>query len=348
MRIRFVIGFLIALVAIASSRGETPLTTAFTYQGQLKQNGIPVDGPVNMVINLWDAATDGNPIGPIVDPAPVQVTNGLFTVQLDYGNVFNGDARWLQIAVSNPAGGGGLTTLSPRQPLTAAPHALFALNAATADTATNATQLNGQPEAFYANASNILTGTLANARLSANVALQSAANTFTGTNTFNAPVTVNAALTANSLTIDPVSRTLSIAPHEFNGWGLTVEPGSNLEQVYNPSSTISNQAFAAVHLPDGATVTSLIAHIADENTPDDMSIFLLRRRNDDFAGAVMASIVTSGNVPGFRTFTDSSISSPIIDNDSFFYVVRIDSPGGTAPLALRSVGITYTITKPLP
>ncbi len=129
MRIRLVIGFLIALVAVAPSLGETPLTTAFTYQGQLKQNGIPVNGTVNMVISLWDAATDGNPIGPIVDPAPVQVTNGVFTVQLDYGNVFNGDARWLQIAVNNPAGGGGFSTLAPRQPLTAAPHALFALNA---------------------------------------------------------------------------------------------------------------------------------------------------------------------------------------------------------------------------
>ena len=91
--------------------------TAFTYRGRLQQNGSPVDGTVNMAIGLWDAATDGNPIGPIADPAPVQVTNGLFVVTLDYGNVFNGDARWLEVSVNG-------TTLSPRQPISGVPYAL--------------------------------------------------------------------------------------------------------------------------------------------------------------------------------------------------------------------------------
>jgi hypothetical protein len=52
------------------------------------------------------------------------VTNGLFTVQLDFGaGAFQGDARWLQIAVKC-AGDASYTTLSPRQPLTPAPYAL--------------------------------------------------------------------------------------------------------------------------------------------------------------------------------------------------------------------------------
>jgi hypothetical protein len=54
-------------------------------------------------------------------------------------------------------------------------------NAATATTAANATQLNGQAASFYTTASNITAGTLADARLSANVALKDAANTFTST-----------------------------------------------------------------------------------------------------------------------------------------------------------------------
>ena len=135
----------------------------------------------------------------------LQVTAGLFTVALNAGgefgaNAFSGNARWLQIAVRSPAGGGGFTTLAPRQPLTAAPHALFALNAATATnatsatmaaSATNATQLNGQPAAFYQNASSINSGTLADARLSGNVALLNNAQTFTARPTFSAGITTN-------------------------------------------------------------------------------------------------------------------------------------------------------------
>src|SRR6185295_7671872 len=62
--------------------------------------------------------------------------------------------------------------LGPRQSLTAAPNAVFSLNAAnatsavTATTATNATQLNSQPASFYTNAANISSGLLANTRTS--------------------------------------------------------------------------------------------------------------------------------------------------------------------------------------
>ncbi|GIV94152.1 MAG: hypothetical protein WHS83_06470 [Chloroflexus sp.] len=52
------------------------------------------------------------------------VSNGLFTVTLDFGpGAFTGDARWLQIAV-RCTGDSGYTALTPRQPLTAAPYAL--------------------------------------------------------------------------------------------------------------------------------------------------------------------------------------------------------------------------------
>jgi hypothetical protein len=54
----------------------------------------------------------------------VQVSNGYFSVELDFGaNAFTGDARWLEIAVNC---GSGSTTLSPRQALTPAPYALYA------------------------------------------------------------------------------------------------------------------------------------------------------------------------------------------------------------------------------
>ena len=124
MCIRLVIGSLIALVAIAPSLGETPLTTAFTYQGQLKEGGAPFDGTADFVFTLWDANVGGTRASMDITLNSVQVVNGLFTVTLDFGSVFTGNARWLEVAVRGPAGGGVFTALAPRQPLTPTPLAL--------------------------------------------------------------------------------------------------------------------------------------------------------------------------------------------------------------------------------
>lgn len=73
----------------------------------------------------------------------VQVTAGIFTVQLDFGAaVFPGANRFVEIAVT-PTGAGAFTVLSPRQQVTSTPYAVRSATAATADTATNATQLGG-------------------------------------------------------------------------------------------------------------------------------------------------------------------------------------------------------------
>jgi len=99
--------------------------TAFTYQGQLRKDGNPVNGTCDFQFSLWDAATGGAQIGSTQTKTGVNVSNGFFTVQLNFGaGAFQGDARWLQIAVCCPAGSGSYTTLSPRQPLTPAPYAL--------------------------------------------------------------------------------------------------------------------------------------------------------------------------------------------------------------------------------
>jgi hypothetical protein len=75
--------------------------------------------------SLWDAATAGTQIGSTLQVGGVTIDGGRFTVSLDFGAAaFNGDARWLEIAVRVPSGSGGYTTLSPRQPLEASPYAL--------------------------------------------------------------------------------------------------------------------------------------------------------------------------------------------------------------------------------
>jgi hypothetical protein len=102
---------------------SSPLGTAFTYQGQLKKNGVPIAASCLMAFRLYDQATTGNLIGsPITMTVPI--TNGLFTVQLDFGaNVFAGEARWLGIQVQCPADAAYVDL--GRQALTAAPYALY-------------------------------------------------------------------------------------------------------------------------------------------------------------------------------------------------------------------------------
>jgi hypothetical protein len=128
--------FLLEAGAVAAA----PLGTAFTYQGQLQQSGVAAGGACDFEFNLWDSAGTGSPpsggtkIGADEFENSVSVADGLFTVQLnDSGQFgaapFNGEERWLQIGVSCPASGSPtFTTLAPRQKLTAAPYASFALN----------------------------------------------------------------------------------------------------------------------------------------------------------------------------------------------------------------------------
>ncbi|MBN1135949.1 MAG: hypothetical protein JXM73_05160 [Anaerolineae bacterium] len=103
------------------------LGTGFTYQGQLKSGGTPYSGACDLRFGLWDALSGGAQIGAAQTRANVSLAEGYFTVQLDFGaGAFPGDARWLAIEVRCPAGAGSYTLLSPRQPLTATPYALYA------------------------------------------------------------------------------------------------------------------------------------------------------------------------------------------------------------------------------
>ncbi|MEM6793809.1 MAG: right-handed parallel beta-helix repeat-containing protein [Acidobacteriota bacterium] len=121
----------VALLALAAAPATAQ--TAFTYQAELEFQGSPGQGEFDFTFVLFDAAALGNQLGVIVLD-DVEVRDGLFSVQLDFGSVFDGSPRFLEIQVK-PAGQlGSLQTLSPRERLTAAPSALFSLSAVDADT----------------------------------------------------------------------------------------------------------------------------------------------------------------------------------------------------------------------
>jgi hypothetical protein len=114
--------------------------TAFLYQGQLTSNGAPANGSYDLTFALCNA---GGPAGNTLTNAATAVSNGLFSVALDFGpGVFNGSNLWLQIGV-RPNGGGDFTPLSPRQPILAAPYAVMAGTAANLSGPLPAAQLSG-------------------------------------------------------------------------------------------------------------------------------------------------------------------------------------------------------------
>ncbi len=125
---------LVAILAIAAllalsigvTSAQGPIGTAFTYQGRLTDGGAPANGVYDFSFNLYNVPSGGSAIAAPNGKNDVSVTNGLFTVTLDFGtSAFTDQARYLDISVRPGASTGGYTTLSPRQSLTPTPNALY-------------------------------------------------------------------------------------------------------------------------------------------------------------------------------------------------------------------------------
>jgi len=189
----------VALAALALSQLIQPQsalaqTTAFTYQGRLDSDGNPATGSYDLRFALFDAASSGAQQGVALTNIATGVSNGLFTVTLDFGNQFPGANRWLEIGVRTN-GGGAFTTLNARQLITATPYATRAANAGSVAAAnvTGTMTLVQLPSSLVTNgaigvnltgtfsgngagltnlnASQLTSGTVADGRLSANVSL---------------------------------------------------------------------------------------------------------------------------------------------------------------------------------
>jgi hypothetical protein len=103
--------------------------TAFTYQGRLQDGGGLASGTYNLQFLLYTNSTFGAAVAGPVAVNDVSVTNGLFTVIIDFGSSeWNGETNWLEIDVETN-GVGGFTTLAPRQQLTPVPYSIYATTA---------------------------------------------------------------------------------------------------------------------------------------------------------------------------------------------------------------------------
>ena len=116
----------------------TAQTTAFTYQGKLTDDCCPATGLYDLTFRVFDNAGPGTTgqQGIAVSKNAVPVTNGLFTVTLDFdfpgdpiSFVFTGPRRWLQIDARANNVGQTFVTLLPRTELTPLPYAIYAQTA---------------------------------------------------------------------------------------------------------------------------------------------------------------------------------------------------------------------------
>ena len=123
----------IGLVMASASFGSVPLK--MSVQGKLsKDDGSPQTSPQNMTFWIYDAATDGNLLWPLAQPAgeTLSVTlnnqgvfNAILGNTLEIPTTLSGSSCWMEIKTD-----GGI--LSPRQQIVSVP---FALRAGEADSA---------------------------------------------------------------------------------------------------------------------------------------------------------------------------------------------------------------------
>ncbi len=139
-----VLGFLFSSDALAQS-------TEITYQGNLKVSGLPANANYDFEFRLYDDLSGGTQIGPVLSQTGVVVSDGTFSVKLNFGPNFPGPDRYLDISV-RPAGGGGYTPLNPRQKISSVPYAIQSLSSGSStfsNSAQNSASLGGIAASQY-------------------------------------------------------------------------------------------------------------------------------------------------------------------------------------------------------
>ena len=116
-------------------------STAFTYQGSLDDAGAPANGLHDFRVLLFNMASGGVVVGPPQCIDNVNVVDGVFTLQLDFGQVYATPLeRHVEISVRQDTGLScgdltGFVALTPRQQITATPVASHANSAFSLDAA---------------------------------------------------------------------------------------------------------------------------------------------------------------------------------------------------------------------
>ena len=105
---------LITIAILSSAFGALAQGTAFTYQGRLTVGGSNANGVYDLKLQLFDALSAGSLIAGPITNSPVTVSNGLFTIVVDFGGgAFPGASRWLDISVRTNGAAVAFSALTP-------------------------------------------------------------------------------------------------------------------------------------------------------------------------------------------------------------------------------------------
>jgi hypothetical protein len=194
----------------ATNVPATPVGTAINYQGYVMDKNKPATGLYDFVFKLYDASSGGSLVGSpnTINLSAVPVTNGLFSVALDFGaTAFQGDARWLDTAIA-PNGSVTYTSLG-RIELRPTPNSVFSSTANTATTA-NGVTANSLTTAAFQN----------NSITAAKIAPGEVVKSLNG---LSDAVTLAA---GSGLTLTPSGNTLTLASSSGAGWLLNGNNGT--------------------------------------------------------------------------------------------------------------------------
>jgi hypothetical protein len=320
----------IALLLLAGVNRAAAQGTAFTYQGQLQNNGSPASGTYNLMFSLFNTNTTGVAVAGPVMTNGVVVTNGLFTVQIDFGSgPFTGQTNWLEIAVETN-GFSPFTTLAPRQQLTPVPYAIYAESASNLSGTVSASQLtsignnNGGSGNYFVGSSGRAATT--GSDNTANGAGALAANTSGSDNTANGQ--------------DALNFNTSGSENTASGWGA----------MYVNTTGSHNTAYGAYALPQnqsGSYNTAVGEQALYQNTTASYNtavgywaLYQSTTGSNNVAvgyDALYSNTVGSNNVAngvGALQFDWNGKNNTAIGYDALWKLGYIQSVGGTNNIAL--------------
>ena len=235
---------ILLLVTVFAANSALAQDTAFTYQGRLEDGNVPANNEHAFVVRLFDDAAAGVQIGPTICEDAVEVVNGLFTITLDFSAQFNSGQRFLDIQVlpgGDCADTSGFVQLVPRQPITATPKAVHALEAVKAESAGLAEHAGFCDLAAAANRLDAPDGSPTNA-----VFVDNAGKVGIGT---TAPThTVHIAATEPTLTLQDKDSTTQQAGY------ISYRDSGNVERAWVGYGTAGSPHFSIVNARTGGNI----------------------------------------------------------------------------------------------